>query len=257
MQIVTITTDMGQSDYYLGALRGSLLSRCIDIQIADIATRITPFKLRQAAHVLRHAYPYYPQGTIHIMNVNSPESKGRMICVHHEGHYFIFFDNGAITLLFDTVPAETYLINDDVSESSNMLFAEGITNVINAITASLSLSVIGSRIHQVRSLRTMVPQYSPGFIKGTVIYFDQYGNAVTNITRPIYDQCIGDGRMRIEFGIYEIGRICRHYGDVEEGELLALFNAENKLEIALNKYNAANMLSLKLDTSSILVQKAS
>jgi S-adenosylmethionine hydrolase len=100
----------------------------------------------------------------------------------------LFFDNGAITLLFDTVPAETYLINDDVSDSSNMLFAEGISNVINAITAGLGLSVIGSRIHQVRSLRTMVPQYSPGFIKGTVIYSRSDGNAVTNITRPIYDR---------------------------------------------------------------------
>jgi S-adenosylmethionine hydrolase len=89
-----------------------------------------------------------------------------------------------------------------------------------------------------------------------VIYFDQYGNAVTNITRAIYNQCIGESRIRIEFGIYEINKLSRHYGEVDEGELLALFNAEEKLEIALNKYNAANMLSLKLDTSSILVQKA-
>lgn len=254
-QIVTITTDMGESDYYLGALKGALLSRCIDIQIVDIATRIDPFKLRQAAHVLRHAYPYYPKGTIHVMNVNSPESKGRMLCVHHHEQYFIFFDNGAITLLFDTVPPETYLINDDVSESSNMLFAEGISNIINAITSGLGLAIIGHRIQQVRSQRLMIPQHSQGFIKGTVIYFDQYGNAVTNITRPIYDQCIGDSHVRIEFGIYEINKLCRHYAEVEDGELLALFNGENRLEIALNKYNAAKMLSLKLDTSSILVQK--
>ena len=255
MQIVTFTTDMGASDYYLGALKGALISRCIDIQIVDIATQVTPFKMRQGAYILRNAFPYYPKGTIHIMNVNAADAKGRMLCIHHHEHYFIMFDNGAITLAFDGIPSETYLINDDVSESKDQLFAEGICNVVNALTSGLSLAIIGHRVHQVKSQRLMIPQSSNGFIKGTVIYFDHYGNAVTNITRTIFDQSIGTGRFKIEFGIYEIYKLCRHYSDAEEGDLVALFNTEGNLEIALNKYNAANMLSLKIDTSSILVQK--
>jgi S-adenosylmethionine hydrolase len=255
MQIVTLTTDMGQSDYYLGALKGSLLSKCIDIHLVDIATHVPHFKLRQAASILQNAFPYFPKGTIHIMNVSASDAKGRMLCIHHHGHYFIFFDNGAITLVFDGVPPETYLINDDVAESSSLLFAEGIANVINAITSGLGLSIIGHRVQQVKSQRLMIPQQSPGFIKGTVIYFDQYGNAITNITKEMFDLHIGQSRFRIEFGTYEINKISQHYSEVDVGDMVGLFNAENRLEIALNKYNAANMLSLRLDTSTILVEK--
>ena len=255
MQIVTLTTDMGQSDYYLGALKGSLLSKCIDIQLVDIATHIAPFKLRQGASILQNAYPYFPKGTIHIMNINASDAKGRMLCIHHHEHYFIFFDNGAITLVFDGVPPETYLINDDVSASSSLLHTEGICNVVNAITSGLGLSIIGHRVQQIKSQRLMIPQQSAGFIKGTVIYFDQYGNAITNITRQMFEQNIGAGRFRIEFGTYEINKISTHYSEADVGDMIGLFNAEGRLEIALNKYNAANMLSLRLDTSTILIEK--
>jgi S-adenosylmethionine hydrolase len=255
MQIVTLTTDMGQSDYYLGALKGSILSHCIDIQLVDIATQVGQFKLRQGASILQNAYPYFPTGTIHILNISAPDAKGRMLCVHHHGHYFILFDNGAITLVFDGVPPETYLINEDVSESSSLLYAEGICNVINAITSGLGLAIIGHRVQQIKSQKLMIPQHSAGFIKGTVIYFDQYGNAITNITRQMFEQSIGTSRFRIEFGSYEVTTISRHYSDAEVGDIVGLFNSENKLEIALNKYNAANMLSLRLDTSTVLIEK--
>ena len=255
MQIVTLTTDMGQCDYYLGALKGSLLMRCIDIQIIDIATQIGHFKLRQGAYILQNAYPYFPKGSIHILNINASDARGRMLCVQYHGQYFILFDNGAITLLFDGVPPDTYLINDDVSESKNLLFTEGICNIVNAISSGLGLEIIGHKVQQVRSQKLMIPQYSAGFIKGTVIHFDQYGNAITNITRSIFDQYIGTGRFRIEFGNYEITRISRHYADVEASEIVGLFNAENRLEIALNKFNAAKMLSLNLDTSTIMIEK--
>lgn len=255
MQIVTLTTDMSQADYYLGALKGSILSRCIDVQLVDIATHIPPFKLRHGAYVLQNAYPHFPKGSIHLMNVSASDAKGRMLCVHHHGHYFILFDNGAITLLFDGVPPETYLINDDVAESSSLLYAEGICNIINAITSGLGLAIIGNKVQQVRSQRLMVPQYSAGFIKGTVIYFDQYGNAITNITRQMFEQHIGSSRFRIEFGNYEITQISHNYSDTDVSDIVGLFNAESRLEIALNKYHAANMLSLKLDTSTILVEK--
>jgi S-adenosylmethionine hydrolase len=101
----------------------------------------------------------------------------------------------------------------------------------------------------------MIPQQSPGFIKGTVIYFDQYGNAITNITKQMFEQHIGSSRFKIEFGTYEITRISQNYSDADVSDIVGIFNAENRLEIALNKYHAANMLSLKLDTSTILIEK--
>ncbi len=255
MQIVTLTTDMGQSDYYLGALKGTLLSKCIDIQLVDIATQVAPYKVRQGSYILQNAFAFFPKGSIHIMNVCATDAKGRMLCIHHHGHYFILFDNGAITLIFDGVPPETYLINDDVAESSSLIYAEGISNVVNAITSGLGLSIIGHKVQQIRSLRLMIPQQSPGFIKGTVIYFDQYGNGITNITKEMFMKHIGVGRFKIEFGIYEINEIYQNYSDVAPGEMLGLFNSEGVLEIALNKSSSNKLLSLKQDTSTIMIEK--
>ena len=255
MQIVTLTSDMGQSDYYLGALKGTLLSKCIDIQLVDIATQVAPYKVRQGSYILQNAFAFFPKGSIHIMNVCATDAKGRMLCIHHHGHYFILFDNGAITLIFDGVPPETYLINDDVAESSSLIYAEGISNVVNAITSGLGLSIIGHKVQQIRSLRLMIPQQSPGFIKGTVIYFDQYGNGITNITKEMFMKHIGVGRFKIEFGIYEINEIYQNYSDVAPGEMLGLFNSEGVLEIALNKSSSNKLLSLKQDTSTIMIEK--
>jgi S-adenosylmethionine hydrolase len=255
MQIVTLTTDMGQSDYYLGALKGALLSRCIDIQLIDIATHVPHFNHRRGAYILQNAYPYYPNGTIHIMNVCASESRDKMLCVYHHSHYFILFNSGAITLLFDGIPPETYLINDDVAESASLIYTEGISNVINAITAGLGLSIIGHRVDKANSLRLMIPTISPGHIRGTVIYIDHYGNAITNITKEMFDQCIGEGRFSIDFGLYEIHEISHNYSDVPPGEVVGLFNAEGRLEIAQNKGSAEKLFALKNDTSMILVEK--
>lgn len=255
MQIVTITTDLGQSDYYLGALKGALLTNCIDIQLVDIATGIAHYNIKQASYVLRNAYPYFPKGTIHIMNINAAETAGRMLCIKHQDHYFIVFDNGCVPLIFGSVPTDTYVVNEDIAESSSLLYTEGLSNVINALMHNLGLPKIGSLTHQVKENRWMLPQSAPGMIKGTVQYIDQYGNAITNITREVYDQCIGERKIKVQFGMYEIYELSRDYADDKKGgDALCFFNAEGKLEIALNKYIAANMLSLKLDTSSILIE---
>ena len=245
---------MGQADYYLAALKGALLSSCLDIQLVDIATSIAHHHLKQAAYILRNAYPYFPATAIHIMNVNAVEAKGKMLCVKHKEQYFILFDNGCVPLLFGGIPAETYHIHNDVSESSNLLYAEGISNVINAITSGLGLTNIGTVVQQVKEQRWMLPQSSSGMIKGTIQYIDSYGNAITNITKELYDQCIGDKKMQIQFGSYILTEIHKSYNDVSASDEFCFFNAEGKLEIALNKFIAGNMLSLKVDTSIILIE---
>ena len=243
---------MGQSDYYLAALKGAVLSRCLDIQLVDIATSISFYNLKQASYVLSNAYPYFPVGTIHLMNVNAVG--GKMLCVQHEGHYFILFDNGSVPLIFGSVPAETYLINADVSVSSNLLFIEGFTNVINAITSGLGIAKIGTLTQQVVQLRWMIPNSNPGLIRGTIQYIDHYGNAITNITKEIYEQNIGDRAVRIQFGTYTITEIKNRYSNVKESDELCFFNAEGNLEIALNKFPAGNMLSLTTDKTVVIIE---
>ena len=100
MPIITLTTDMGNSDYYTGALRGGIWSRCAGVSVVDIATQVSPHDIKQGAYILRHAYPYFPSGTIHILHINAPESHGDIVVAVHEGHHFITFNNGSLPLIF-------------------------------------------------------------------------------------------------------------------------------------------------------------
>jgi S-adenosylmethionine hydrolase len=86
-------------------------------------------------------------------------------------------------------------------------------------------------------------------IRGTVEYIDSYGNVMCNISKILFEQ-VGKGKeFKIEFARYEIGKISKNYNDVPEGEILALFNAANQLEIAMNRDRANSMLNLKLNDS--------
>jgi S-adenosylmethionine hydrolase len=86
-------------------------------------------------------------------------------------------------------------------------------------------------------------------IRGTVEYIDSYGNVMCNISKALFDQVGKGNEFKIEFARYEIGKISKTYNDVPEGEILALFNAANQLEIAMKGDRANSMLNLKLNDS--------
>jgi S-adenosyl-L-methionine hydrolase (adenosine-forming) len=253
MRIVTLTTDMGNSDYYSGALKGALLSSCTGIMPIEIATQVNNYDIKQGAYIIRHAYPYYPTGTIHLLNINAPESNGDLIVTAYDGHYFITFNNGSLPLIFGLVPEESYLVKALDSHQS-LFYIAGISTIINTILSSQPLSSLGTPAHQIRQLRWMMASTSDGNIRGNVLQIDKYGNAITNITRAMYERYIAGGRYVILFAGTEIIELCTHYGDVPQGDVACFFNAAGHLEIAINKGNASKLFALKPD-SPILFQR--
>ena len=97
MPIVTITSDLGHSDYYAAALKGALLRDCSAIQLVELAQHLNAFDVKQAAYVVRHAFPYFAAGSIHLIYLNPAEANGTMICAQHENQFFISFNNGITT----------------------------------------------------------------------------------------------------------------------------------------------------------------
>lgn len=239
MAIITLTTDMGLKDHYVGAIKGAILSQHAEARIIDISHLIKPFNNSQAAFVLRNAYPEFPRGTIHIIGVN-PEADGQTphLVVKHDGHFFIGADNGIFALLFDGKPQEAYEITmkldeDHVAFPTKSVFVKAACHLARGGTAD----VIGRKVVKIREQFGFQPATDANSIRGKVIYVDSYGNVMTNVRKQLFDD-IGKGRtFRIGFGHSDddIQKIHSTYGDVPQGVSVAFFSATGLLEIAVNK----------------------
>ena len=266
MAIITLTSDMGDRDFYVAAVKGAILSRLPDSRIVDISHHIAPFDIAQASFVLRNSYPSFPQGSIHIIGIN-PEKISRKgpfdmrdeaghLVVRHKGHTFIGADNGVFSLLFDEAPEEVFEITIQLNEDPGGFPMKNVFAPIACLLAAgTPLEEIGLPHAEIRERAVFRPVVESGMLKGTVIYIDFYGNVITNITRELFEQVRKGRKFTLLFRSedYEINEISSTYGDVPEGEKLALFGASGHLEIAINKGvegsggGASGLFGLKLN----------
>jgi S-adenosylmethionine hydrolase len=252
MALVTITSDLGTRDFYLAALKGALLTNGVTATIIDITHGIKPFDIKEAAYTVRNVYNRFPKGTIHIVHVNSGEGNNKLLVAVYEGHYFITFDNGFLSLAFEKTPHQTYQVNDELLENNTLLFEDAIGKVVNLLLKEFSPEDFAHLAVETINYRLLQPITSPGSIRGTVIYIDRFGNAVVNITRAMFNQFIGDKRFSVLANVGSTKIICQNYSEVDEGDMVCIFNGAGYLEIAINKGKAENLLGLKID-SPVLV----
>jgi S-adenosylmethionine hydrolase len=243
MPIITLTTDLAGGSYYLAALKGSLLSIHPDIQLIDITHSVNHFDMRQAAYTLQQAAKYFPKDTIHLLHVNSAESDRRLLVSPFNNQHFLFFNNGSGPLVFgnEIVP---YYETEKIDEPG-AIYAQTISNTIKQITEN--------RFHQkpaekVTILRRLQPILRQGFIRGNISTIDQFGNAITNITEDMFHQFIG-GKFEIAFNSYKIDKLSLDYRGATnlKGDLIAFFNSENLLEIAMNQASAEKLLGVRVE----------
>ena len=113
MPLITLTTDFGTKDHFVGAVKGAIYSSISDAKIVDISHRISPFNITETAYILKNAYKNFPPGTIHIVGVDSELSDdNKHIAMLLNGHYFVCPDNGLISLIASEInPSKIVEIN--------------------------------------------------------------------------------------------------------------------------------------------------
>src|SRR5690606_30332344 len=112
MGIITLTTDLGYTDFYQAALKGSLLSLYPEVRIVDISHQVPSFDIQNAAFILRNAYPYFPENTVHLIGIDSVfNDETKYIALRYNNHYFVGTDNGIFSLMFDSDPSEIVELN--------------------------------------------------------------------------------------------------------------------------------------------------
>ncbi len=254
MHIITLTSDWIDNDYYVASLKGKLLSNCPDARIVDINHRIKPFNTAEAAFVVRNSYPSFPPDSIHIIAVNSePEPGGQLLGARKDNHYFLCADNGMLGLLGGDKPEQVVRLNTvREQEPASFLTMSVFAEAACALARDIPLAKLGGETSTYSSQTPLRPTIEDHSITGSVIHIDSYENAITNISRELFER-IGNGRpfeIYVQSKHYKINRINRNYNETVPGELLAIFNTVDLLEIALRNGNAARLL--KLNTSSTI-----
>jgi len=248
MPVITLITDWNHGDHYLGALKGKILGLMPEANVVDISHQVPAFGYIRAAFILRNSYPNFPKGTIHILGINSearPETPH--LIVFHEGHFFIGADNGIFGLLFNNYPVKAIrlkFVNTTFPEYD--VFAETAIS----IAKGENIDKLGTPYEKLFLPAPLLATIDNSVINGSVIYIDSYYNAITNITKEIFDK-IGYHRrfeILVQSNFYKIIKINKHYHETPNGELLALFNSLGMLEIAINQGNAAELLNLNTNS---------
>ena len=264
MSIITLITDFGHKDYFVGALKGKILSEHKEAIIVDISHEIDLFNTLEASYCIEAAYHNFPKGTIHIIGVDSERvGDTQHIAMQWDDHYFICADNGILnTLIQKKIPQKIVAItihdrlNTDVSDM----------DVFAAVACHISrgglLNVIGKEIQSLKSVSVLTSTISDDLaeIKGQIVYIDSFGNCVTNISQKQFNDTIRSRKFEIIIKNKKITRLHKSYSDFPvsdtkqlkdlEGDFLALFNENGYLEIAIYKSNpktvgsAATLLGL-------------
>ena len=252
MSIITLTTDYGNKDYYVSSLKAKLISNIENVNIVDISHNISPFNLAEAGYVLQGAFEEFPKGTIHILSVDSeltPENKH--VVIKYNNCFFIGADNGVFSLIFrDTRPDQIFEINLHSNYNYKISADDLFVKVAAHINRSGPLNVVGSEIKKIKEIYNLRPVVNKegNQIIGSVIYIDNYGNVVTNITKKMFNEVSKTRSFTINARNVKFSKIHQNYSDAidfnldkknreEDGKKIALFNSLGYLQLSIYKSN--------------------
>jgi len=249
MPIITLTSDWGHRDYFLGAVKGKILSRLPEANIVDISHNISPFNLKQASFIVRNTYPHFPAGTVHVLALLTEiMQQSPHLIVQYEGQYFIGADNGIFSLIFEHKPEKIVKMSPETGAGANGISARNsFVNAAVQLAAGRPAEELGQTVTEWKEQLHFLPVVSGDVIRGVVIYINQYENVITNITRELVEKTGRGRKFSIEFRGEAIKRISTSYLDVPIGEIVALFGSTGHLEIAINQGNAASLLGLEIN----------
>ncbi len=251
MSIITLTTDYGLKDHFVGALKGKILSEYSAATIIDISHHIDAFNTVEASYIIGAAYSSFPKGTVHLIGVDMEFNKeNQHIVMQWNDHYFIAADNGILSIISQKiVPQKIVTINIHDRLPSNSTDLDVFVKVACHIAKGGLLNVIGKEIKaikQVTDLQAVVANDGSS-IKGYVIYIDHFGNVVTNISKKQFLEVAKGRPYEIVLKTKNIKTILPNYSAIAnsdkypiknyEGEKLAIFNEAGFLEIAIFKSN--------------------
>ena len=248
--LITLLTDFGLEDPYVGMMKGVILGVNPVARIIDISHHVKAGSITRAAGIIRETYPYFPEGTVHITVVDpGVGGKRRAIILMAQSHLFVGPDNGIFSPIINLHQnikiihiTKTKYFLPDVSDTFHG------RDIFAPVAAHLSKGVdpceMGPVISDPVKVQLAVPHQEGGTLYGQVVSIDHFGNLITNIHRKEIEGFTGGRTPVIKLEDLLIEGMRGIYAECGKGEILSLFGSSGYLEIAINLGRASDLLGL-------------
>lgn len=250
MPIVTLSTDIGQGDYVVGAIKGQLVKAVPSVSIIDITHQLVANNYLHAAYVCANAFSFYPSNTFHFVIINLFEKTPQHLLVTRlKDQYIVCPDNGILTMIAGEKPNNIFAVNFNKKNSSGVLSCtEVFADILLQIEKGATLQQLGEPITTIEEKYPFRSTVGPDWIDSQIIFIDQFENVVINLTKNEFEEHRKGRKFRIVLPARNDGgivNISENYASVDQGERLAWFNSAGYLELAINKGNLAGLFGLK------------
>jgi S-adenosylmethionine hydrolase len=248
--IITLTSDFGQRDYYVSAMKAVILGINKDARLIDVSHDIEPQDIMAAAWITKNSAFLYPAGTIHLVIVDpGVGTKRKPVAIRIRDQIFVGPDNGLFSLIADNEDYESYELTNTsfwANSRSNTFHGRDIFAPIAAhLSKGVLLEELGTKIDELVSYRWALPVTDNEGVQGWVMHIDYFGNLITNITEEMLSHLTAKDSVKIYVGNTILKSIVRTFADVEAGEPAALIGSSGNLEVVINSGNAGKMLGVQ------------
>ena len=268
--VITLTTDFGQDDPFVGIMKGVILNIVPDAQIVDITHNIEPQNITQAALILNATYPWFPRKTVHVVVVDPGVGGGptlkakktagpvirRAMVVQSKFQTFIGPDNGVLTLGIQP-DSRAYEI------TNKKYFLKDVSNTFHGrdvfapcagwIASGIAHSKMGPRVLKPVHLDFPQPLLKGSSLHGEIIHIDHFGNLTTNISAElIHETFPPSATINAQIGKHLIKGLVTGYYQMKKGQPGAIINSWNQLEIFYREDNARKKLKARIGQSVTL-----
>jgi len=243
--LITLTSDFGSADHYVGTMKGVILSRCPHAHIVDISHEIAPFSILQAAYTISQAVPFFPPATVHVVVVDPGVGTARKpILARAQGQFFVAPDNGVLSLVLGVQPeiwevtnVTFRLPNASQTFHGRDVFAPAAATLANGLPPEDA----GPKVHDPVLLPDLKPIETHAGWQGKVLNVDRFGNIVTNFPVGTATQ----SRFKLESAGATVSDFRRTFGDAPPGLCFAYFGSSGYVEIGMNRQSAAAHLGIR------------
>jgi S-adenosylmethionine hydrolase len=245
--ILTLTTDFGLSDHYVGVMKGVILGICPQAQIVDISHQIPPFEISEGAYTIAQAYAYFPPKTVHVVVVDPGVGTSRRpILMEAAGQYFVAPDNGVLAMVYSRERHKIRLISNEKYFHHPVSRTFHGRDIFSPVAAHVAAGVPASRIGK------LIRDYlRPGFEKpqrtgkrtwsGRILKIDRFGNIITNFHAADFPD-LERRNVAMVIGPRQIEALAHNYAECGPGELFMIVGSSGYVEVSVSQGSAARQI---------------
>ncbi len=252
-RIITLTTDFGLNDPYVGVVKGVILSMFPDAQIVDLNHEIPPFDILSGAWSLKISLPFFAPGCVHVAVVDPKVGTSqRRIALEMQGSIILAPDNGLLTPFLKQAKS-AYVLDKKEFHRESVSSTFHARDVFAPIAARLAWGTPVKNIATEIDITTLAqieglePISGAGFIEGKVVYVDRYGNLLTNICPSEHARL-----KKLSMGSHVLKPAAGSYDTINDGEAQVVLGSHGFLEIAMKESSAHRFLKLGSGTKVVV-----